>query len=100
MSFYNRTNNGQTHAETFFLSGEELLEQTGAVSFPDASAVIAHAYTSFAAAIGRSSYFHLAFLRRCLAHGIKGIANEVNQDLLDLHRITFHRGNIIIQGGC
>jgi hypothetical protein len=29
-------------------------------------------------------------VRRCLPHGIEGITDEVNQDLLNLDRIAFH----------
>ena len=52
--------------------------------------MIAHAQAHFTVAISSRANLYLALVRWCLPHGIKGITDQVNQDLLNLDRISFH----------
>ena len=79
------------------LGGKELVEQAFVHFRANARAMIAHTQAHFAVAIAIRANFYLALTRRCLPHGIKGITDQVNQDLLNLDRISFDQWQVLGQ---
>ena len=88
MRFHDRANNCESHSQTMLLGGKELVEQAFVHFRANARAMIAHTQAHFAVAIASRANFYLALTRWCLPHGIKGITDQVNQDLLNLDRIS------------
>ncbi len=72
-----------------FLGRKKLLEQVLVHFRVNAGAMIAHAQAHFAVPVASGANLDLALIGRCLPHGIKRIADQVNQDLLNLDRISF-----------
>ena len=97
MSFYNRAHNGQTHSQPLLLGGKELVEQAVVHFSGNACAMIAHAQAHFAIAIASRANLYLAPARWRLLHGIKGITDQINQELLNLDRISFDQWQVLGQ---
>ena len=97
MRFHDRANNCESHSQTMLLGGKELVEQAFVHFRANARAMIAHTQAHFAVAIASRANLYLALARRCLPHGIKGITDQVNQDLLNLDRISFDRWQVLGQ---
>ena len=94
MRFHDRANNCESHSQTMLLGGKELVEQAFVYFRANARAMIAHTQAHFAVAIAIRANFYLALTGRCLPHGIKGITDQINQDLLNLNRISFDRWQV------
>src|SRR6516164_5896199 len=97
MSFYNRAYNCQSHSQSLLLSGKELVEQAVVHFRANACAMIAHAQAHFAIATANRANLHLALAWRCLPHGIKRITDQVDQDLLNLDRVSLDQWQILRQ---
>ena len=76
------------------LGGKELVEQALVHFRANACAMIAHAQVHFAVAITSRANLYLALVRWCLLHGIKGVTDQINQDLLNLNRISLDRWQV------
>jgi len=68
---------GESHTETFFFGGEELLEEPFPGFVGNARAVIAHAELQGLFAVAFRSDIDFSAIGWCLAHGIKGVAEKV-----------------------
>ena len=97
MRFYDGAHNCQSHSQPLLLGGKELVEQVFVHFSANACAMIAHAQAHFAVAIAIRANLYLALARRCLPHGIKGITDQVNQDLLNLDRIYLDQRQVLRQ---
>ena len=97
MRFHDGAHNRQSHSQPMLLGGKELVEQAFVHFRANAGAMIAHAQAHFAVAIASRANLYLASVRWCLPHGIKGVTDQVNQDLLNLDRISFDRWQVLGQ---
>src|SRR6478735_12046132 len=97
MSFHDGAHNCQSHSQSLFLGGKELVEQAVVHLMANACAMIAHAQAHFVLAIASRANLYLASVRWCLPHGIKGITNKVHQDLLNLDRIYLDQWQVLGQ---
>ena len=97
MSFYNRAHNCQSHSQPVLLGGKELIEQAVVHFGANACSMIAHAQTHFAVAITSRANLYFALVRWCLLHGIKGITEQINHDLLNLDRISLDQWQVLGQ---
>ena len=97
MSFYNGAHNCQSHSQPLLLGGEKLVEQAVVHFSANACAMIAHAQAHFAIAIAGRANLYLAPARWRLLHGIKGITDQINQDLLNLDRISLDQWQVLGQ---
>ena len=88
MRFHDGAHNCQSHSQPLFLGGKELVEQAFVHFSANACAMIANAQAHFVVAIASRANLYLASVRWCLPHGIKGITDQVHQDLLNLDRIS------------
>ena len=94
MSFYNGAHNRQSHSQPLLLGGEKLVEQLFVHLTANACAMIAHTQAHFAVAIACRTNLYLTLVRWCVPHGIKGITDQVHQDLLNLDRISLDQWQV------
>src|SRR4051812_5209021 len=99
MRFYYGTDNRETHAEAVVLRREKLFEQTVAGFARDARAAVSHAYANRAFAIEFRRDFYFPTAARGVVHGIEGVAEQVDEHLLDLDRIALDLRQVVRQGG-
>ncbi len=97
MRFYDGAHNGQSHSQPLLLGGKELIEQVFVHFSANACAVIANAQAHFVVAIASRANLYLASVRWRLPHGIKGITDQVHQDLLNLDRIYLDQRQVLGQ---
>src|SRR4029077_5645528 len=89
MGFDDGADNRQAHSESLIFGREKLFEESLAGFFWNADAMIAHAHLNRALPDARGRYFHSALFRRRFGHRIKCVADEIDQDLLNLDGIAF-----------
>ena len=94
MRFDDRTHDPKAHPQSFGLRSEEMVEDSIAYFFGNANSVIAHTRANCAIAIPLRGDHDFAAAKRSVAHGIKSIDHEIDQDLLQLNRIGFDRRQI------
>src|SRR6476469_6626991 len=95
MRFNDGANNREPHAEAVVLRCEKLLEQMVPGFAGDTRAAVSHVYANGAFAVNLRCYSYLPAIARRVMHGVKGVAQQVNEDLLDLDRIAFDLRQIV-----
>ncbi len=98
MCFDDRADDGKTHSETFLFRGEELLEEPLLRWLWDPGTIVAHSDGDRAVDIVIRGNLHLPAARRSVTHRIEGVANEINQHLLNLAGIAFDGRQILREG--
>src|SRR5262245_14497813 len=79
------TTNCQTEPEALLLGGEEWVEQPVAGRWRDARTLVNDGDFDGAVAVGLGDNIQPTIIRRIVPHRIAGIADEVEQYLLQLH---------------
>src|SRR4029077_17430070 len=97
MRFHEGAHNCQSHSQSLFLGGKELIEQAFVHLITNACAMIANAQAHFVLTIASSADLYLASVRWCLPHGIDGITNKVHQALLNLDRTCLDQWQVLVQ---
>src|SRR6266542_4017153 len=97
MRFNNRTHDRQTHPQSFRFGSEEVVEESLACFLGNPNSVITHTRPNCAVAIPLCDNYDFTAAHRRIAHGIKGIDKEIEQDLLQLDRIAFNRRQIWLE---
>src|SRR5262245_59249744 len=91
MGFNDRSRNRQPHSQSSRLGREELFEETLAHVLGYADAMIAYGGFNLSGGIRSGCDHHNALGRRHITHGIECIDEEIEQNLLDLDRISGKR---------
>jgi hypothetical protein len=88
----------EAHSQAFILRSKELVEKPVTSCLGNPRAMIAHGNADSAVAVIIRSNFHDAATWWRIAHGVKGIANEIDHRLLDLNGIAFNGRQICREG--
>src|SRR5207237_3891150 len=74
-----------------------MVEESLATFFWNTDPIIAHANPSASIGVPLSCDYHFAVAQWHVAHGVEGIDNEIEQNLLQLNWIAFNRWQIRVQ---
>src|SRR6266480_4705295 len=96
--FNDRASDGEPHSQAFRLGRKELLKQAASRFRRNADTVIAHADANSAISILLSINFDFTRRYRGLRHSFESIHDKINQDLLNLDRISFDHRQVRIEG--
>src|SRR4051794_34144101 len=94
MSFHDGGDNSEAHPEPLFLGSDKLFEYPVAQVRRNPSAAILHGHTDSSVAVRLRADSHFSLRLRNVTHGVEGIADQIDQDLLNLDRVSFDRRQV------
>jgi hypothetical protein len=96
VGFDNRPTNGKSHAEPFALGSIERLENPSELVTRQTGAMISDRNLNRAGAVCLRPHFDVAFRCNRFLHRVKGVNQQIEDNLLQLHSVTAHTRQAIL----